>query len=60
MSDAERLEAEAAEIIKRTILELPAGRENGSAERLVRCLVDAALARLKDELVAARAKQKGK
>lgn len=57
MSD---LKQEAVEILERTFLELPEGRHNGSAARLVDCLVGAALEGLKAELVAARQKQKEK
>lgn len=55
---AEDLEREAEEIITRSLLNLPEGRQSGTAKRLVRVLVDASLERLKAELVAARAKVK--
>jgi hypothetical protein len=48
MSDvAEKLEAEATDIICRVILHLPGGVKNGTATQLVRCLVDAAVERVK-------------
>jgi hypothetical protein len=49
MSTAEKLEAEAAEILCIELLKLPPGRRNGTADRLVRCLVDAAVARVRTE-----------
>jgi hypothetical protein len=45
---AEKLEAEAAEIFTRDILKLPHGVQSGTARALVRLLVDAAVARIKE------------
>jgi hypothetical protein len=50
MTDAERLEAEAEQIIAQDLLKLSAGRTTGTAARLVRILVDAAKARVLEEL----------
>jgi hypothetical protein len=52
---AEALEREAAEIITRDILKLSAGVQSGTAARLVRCLVDASVARVIENLEQQRA-----
>lgn len=48
MSESQKLAAEAVEVITRDILELPAGRESGTAKRLVDLLVGAAVARISE------------
>jgi hypothetical protein len=46
--NAEKLEADAEAIITRDLLKLPPGVQSGTARALVRCLVDAAVARIKE------------
>lgn len=52
---AEALEREATEIITRDILKLSAGVTSGTAQQLVRSLVDASVARILERIEAAKA-----
>ncbi len=45
---ADKLEAEAVEILERTVWKLPPGIHDGTVKHLVRLIVDAAIARLKE------------